>query len=105
VNIEHDFRAYFGACALFGAGATFHFEGGKFGRLPNDVEARCAAAALEGLNAFPPDAPFGAYRRVNDNTLRTYAVGQYAVRIRPTTLNFPEPGWTAIDADGILWRR
>jgi hypothetical protein len=103
-HIEQDFRAYFGACALFGGGATFHAESLKFGALPNELERRCAAASLEGLNAFPPDAPFGAYRRINDNTSRTYAVGNHAVRVRPTTLNFPEPGWTAIDADGILWR-
>lgn len=100
-----DYRAHFGACSLFGAGATFHYEGGKFGRVPTADEARCAAAALAGLNAFPADAPLGAYSKRDDQTLRTYVIGTGMVRVRPRTLTAPEPGWTAIDTDGILWRR
>ena len=104
---ERDYRAYFGTCALLGAGATFHYEGGKFGRVPTADEARCAAAALAGLNAFPPDAPINPYRRIDEHegSLRTYVVGNSLVRVRPTTLTAPEPGWTALDPDGILWRR
>jgi len=105
-NVQ-DYRAYFGTCALLGAGATFHYEGGKFGRLPTADEARCASAALEGLNAFPADAPKGGYRRIDEQggSLRTYAVGNSMVRVRPLTTAAPESGWTAIDSDGILWRR
>lgn len=105
-NVQ-DFRAYFGACALLGAGATFHCESGKLcGRL-TAAELACADAAMEGLRPFPADAPLGPYRRIDEQggTLRTYAVGNYMVRIRPTMPQAPEPGWTAIDADGILWRR
>lgn len=100
-----DFRAYFAACALMGAGATFHSETGKFGLPPTPAEATSAAAALDGLNAFPADAPLGPYRRPVESSLRTYAVGPYMVRVRPTTKDAPEAGWTAIDADGVLWRR
>lgn len=102
-----DFRAYFGGCSILGAGATFHCESFKHGRVPTAAEARCMAAALEGLTAFPDDAPMGPYRRIDEQgaTSRTYVVGNYAVRIRPMTLTFPEPGWTAIDTDGVLWRR
>ena len=102
-----DWRAYFGACSLLGAGATFHSETGKFARVPTDQERQLAAAALEGLTAFPADAPKAPYRRIDEQgrTLRTYAVGNSMVRIRPTTHDAPEPGWVPIDGDGILWRR
>lgn len=100
-----DYRAYFGACSLMGAGATFHSETGKHALPPTAEEARIAAVALAALNAFPADAPLGAYRRPVENTLRTYQVGNYMVRIRPTTKDAPEPGWTALDAEGILWKR
>jgi hypothetical protein len=106
--VATDYRAYFGVCALLGAGGTFHFTGGKFGQLPTADEARCAAAALEGLDAFPASEPnAGGYRRIDEQggSLRTYVVGNSMVRVRPTTKTAPEPGWTAIDADGILWRR
>jgi hypothetical protein len=103
--VAGDFRAYFAACALMGAGATFHSETGKHARLPTTDEARMAAVALEALNTFPADAPLSAYRRPVENTLRTYVIGSYMVRIRPTTKDAPEPGWTALDSEGILWRR
>lgn len=78
-----DFLAYFGACALLGAGATIHTDTGKFGLPPTEAERPCIAAALEGLTAFPADAPNGPYSRPGDATLRTYTVGPYTVRIRP----------------------
>lgn len=83
---EQDFRAYFGACALLGAGGTYHYDGGKFGRRPTADEARIAAIVLEALNHFPAEAPKGAYSRPDEGTatLRTYRVGPYTVRIRPT---------------------
>jgi hypothetical protein len=102
---EGDFRAYFAACALMGAGATFHSETGKHALPPTPEEARIAAVALAALNAFPADAPLGAYRRPVENSLRTYQIGNYMVRVRPTTKDAPEPGWTALDSEGILWRR
>jgi hypothetical protein len=105
-NRVQDWRAYFAACALLGGGATFHSESGKFARLPTDDERPLIAAALEGLTAFPADAPLGSYRRPVEHSLRTYVVGeQWMVRIRPETPEAPEPGWSALDADGILWRR
>ena len=100
-----DFRAYFGACALLGGGATFHSESGKTAALPTGQEAPCIAAALEGLTAFPADAPLGPYRRPTEASLRTYVVGNYMVRVRPTTMNAPEAGWKPLDVDGILWTR
>jgi hypothetical protein len=105
--VASDFKAYFGGSALLGGGATFHYESGKYGRLPTRQESECAYASLRGLNAFPPDAPTGAYRRIDEqgNTSRTYQVGDSMVRIRPKTLQSPEPGWTDLDGDGILWRR
>ena len=105
--VATDYRAYFGVAALLGGGATFHFTGGKFAQLPTPDEARCAVAALEGLTAFPDDAPNGPYRRIDEQgkSLRTYVVGSSMVRVRPTTLTAPEPGWTALDSDGILWKK
>lgn len=96
-------RAYFGVCSLLGAGATFHFENGKYGLPPDAMDRRLAAAALEGLNAFPEAAPLGPYSRPEDSSLRTYVVGNYMVRVRPTSLEGVVPG-TMLDADGILWK-
>ena len=100
-----DWRAYFGGCALLGAGATFHSETGKWGQPPTAEEATLAAAALEGLNAFPADAPLGNYSRPSDSSLRTYVVGNYSVRIRPTTDKHPVSGFTRIGSSNILWKR
>lgn len=85
--VATDFEAYFGTSAILGAGATFHFESGKYGNPPTPQEAACALASLRGLDYFPPDAPFGPYSRIDENgqTLRTYQVGPYIVRIRPTS--------------------
>lgn len=105
--IATDFRAYFGGCAILGAGATFHYEGGKFGRVPTEPERRCMDDALFGLRAFDPAAPLGGYRRIDEHgdTSRTYVVGSWSVRIRPLTPHHPEPGWHALDDSGILWSR
>jgi hypothetical protein len=102
---ERDYLTYFGTCSILGAGATFHYENGKYGRPPDANEARCAKAALQGLDMFPADAPLGPYRRPVENSLRTYVVGNYMVRVRPTTLSAPESGWRALDTAGILWTR
>jgi hypothetical protein len=102
-QVVKDYRAYFGIAAMMGGGGTFHFDNGKYGLLPTANDLRCAAAALEGLNAFPEDAPFGAYSRPEDSTLRTYIIGNYMVRVRPTSLEGVVPG-TMLDKDGILWK-
>jgi hypothetical protein len=98
-----DWRAYFGAASLLGAGATFHSESGKWALPPTPEEMQLALAALDGLNAFPADAPNGPYSRPDDASLRTYIVGALMVRIRPT--GAAPSGWKPIDGDGILWRR
>jgi hypothetical protein len=100
-----DWKAYFGSGGFFGGGATFHAQTAKFALPPTAEEAQLAGCALVGLNAFPEDASLGAYSRVPDNTLRTYIVGSNMVRMRPTTLQSPQPGWVMIDSAGILWRR
>lgn len=107
--IPTEWRAYFGACALLGGGACFHAETGKHARVPTDAERRVAAEALVGLLAFPADAPLGPYRRIVEpgqpEHARTYVVGDCAVRCQQIGVEFPEPGWTPLDADGILWTR
>lgn len=100
-----DYRAYFAACSLFGAGATFHSQSGKYGLPPTPEETVCMNEALTGLHIFSPNAPGGSYRRIDDNTLRTYVIGNYMVRIRPKTLIAPESGWNSLDDSGILWSR
>lgn len=82
---ENDFLAYFATSSLLGAGATFHYDGGKFNLLPTGDEARCMQASLAGLMAFPADAPLGPYSRIDEQgaSLRTYKVGPYVVRVRP----------------------
>lgn len=102
-----DWLAYFASCSLMGAGATAHSETGKYGLPPTPDEAVLAAAALQGLNAFPPDAPLGPYRRIDEsgNSLRTYAIGSFMVRVRPQTKDAPEAGWRSLDDRGILFTR
>lgn len=84
------FVALFAIYGLFGAGGTFHTLSGQFGQLPSDAELACAKAAVQGLDAFPADAPNqGGY--VHDTadeaatgSVRTYRSGPYGVRVRPT---------------------
>jgi hypothetical protein len=113
-TVATEWRAYFGACALLGAGACFHSESGKHATRLTADEKRLAAVALEALNAFPADAPKGPYRRIVEpgnepggptEFARTYVVGSYAVRCQQVGTTFPEPGWVPLDGDGILWRR
>jgi hypothetical protein len=98
-----DARAYFGAASLMASGGTWHCETCKYGDLPTPQERELAAAALEGLNAFPADAPLGPYSRPVESSLRTYAIGPYMVRVRPTTPSVA--GWTRIGESSVLWRR
>jgi hypothetical protein len=102
-------RAYFGGASLFGAGATWHSESGKYGNLPTPAERVLAAVALDAMNAFPADAPYGAYRRIVEDgqseSARTYVIGPFMVRCQQSGVSAPEPGWTSLDALGVLWRR
>jgi hypothetical protein len=101
-----DWKAYFGSGAAFAAGVTFHSKTGKFAQLPTDQERQLAAAGLVGLNAYPSDAPANFdYQRIDDATLRTYRMGNVLTRIRPTTPNPPQSGWTSLDTDHILYTR
>lgn len=102
-----DYKAYGGVASIMGAGATFHYYGGEFGRLPDDNELRCAQGLAAGLNAFPADAPTGAYRRIDEGagTLRTYIISNHMVRVRPTTGSAPEGGWNDLDGSGMFWSR
>lgn len=102
---EADFRAYYGTCALLGAGGTLHTETGKFGLPPTAEEARIAAVVLEALNAFPADAPTGPYSRPVEKSLRTYAVGPWMTRVRPESPIYQGGGWTALEPSGVLWRK
>lgn len=81
-----DYEAYAGGCAIMGSGAFFHYDGSKYGTMPNDDDRRCAERFFHGLNYFPHDAPLaGPYERIDEHgeTLRTYKVGPYVVRVRP----------------------
>lgn len=100
-----DWRAYFGTSAILGAGATFHSQTGKEGKLPTPSETVLLKAALEGLDAFPAMTPLGNYSRPSDHSLRTYVVGNAMVRIRPTTSTPPINGFMKVGASNILWRR
>ncbi len=84
-----DFLAYGATCGLLGAGAVFHYEGGKTGQIPSGDEIACCSDFFEGLRAFPADmmGP-GSYQRIDEHgaTLRTYRKGPYEVRIRPTSV-------------------
>jgi hypothetical protein len=102
-----DWTAYFGGAGIFAAGATFHSETGLDGLPPTADERALAVAALNGLVAFPADAPNAqsTYRRIDGDGLRTYVIGDSMVRIRPNRPQSPEAGWTAIDGAGVLWRR
>jgi len=88
--IDHveDCTTFTASVGLLGAGAIFHYEGGKWGRMPDADESACADAWFRGLRAFPEDAWFaGPYERIDEHgeTLRTYKRGPYVVRIRPVS--------------------
>ena len=104
-----DWRAYFGGCAIMGGGGTFHSETGKLAKVPDLTDLACAGAALEGLMAFPAGVPGGPYRRIVENgqppDARTYVVGDCMVRSQQNGTAAPEPGWTSLDPDGVLFSR
>lgn len=105
-------RSHIAASLLFGSGITIHTETGKFCRLPTDDERQQWALAVEVLGLIAPDAALGAYRRIpaehepgQTAEGRTYVVGNYMVRCQQKNTGAPEPGWTALDNDGVLFRR
>ncbi len=107
---EAEWRAYFGACALFGAGATFHSETGKYGQLPTNEERKVAKYALDALNAFPADAANGSYKRIDEANApeegRTYVIGgKYMVRCHQRGTEAPLSGWKPLDNLGVLWKK
>lgn len=104
------YRMLGGCYALFGAGGTFHYEGGKQAVEPNADEQQCGDEFFRGLTAFPANAPLGPYTGTipefpRVDVSRTYPVGNYMVRCYPVVGTPPPEGWTAIDAEGILCRR
>jgi hypothetical protein len=111
-TILSEWRAYFGTCSILGAGATVHLETGKYAQPPTADERPCIAAALEGLDAFPCDAPNGPYQRIVEPNQpdygRTYVVGNCMTRCQQPGTQPPAEagsGWTALDPDGVLFRR
>ncbi len=108
-----DWKGYFGSGAFFGAGVVFHTMTGKASQLPTAAEQRMAAAALQAMQAFPADATLGAYSRIDGDGLRTYKKtkdGDYGgkdcmTRIRPAHPTAPEPGWTSLESDHVLYTR
>jgi len=104
-------RSHIAASLLFGSGFTLHSETGKFGQLPTADEQHLWTIALDVLGQIAPDAALGAYRRIVEGPGaqtpegRTYVVGNYMVRCQQNGTTCPEAGWTALDSDGVLWRR
>jgi hypothetical protein len=100
--LAQDFYTYALVASLMGAGAYMHTETGKQALLPTPEERPCIDAFYDGLAVFPPDAPLGAYDRIDEHggTLRTYTVGPWMVRVRPRDPQ-PPAGWTTLDEWGI----
>ena len=108
--------AYAASCGLMGAGATYHCESAKFSRLLTADEIRCKDAFLRGLNVFPLDAPLAlsSYDRIvepgneeggDNQSGRTYVVGNYSIRIHQKGTSHPESGWRNLDELGIAFSR
>lgn len=108
---DADAEAYFGGAGMMCGGATFHCETCKYAKVPTAAEAKAAAAALRGLDAFPADAPLAAasYRRIVETGQphdgRTYVIGRFMVRSQQRGTTAPEAGWIPIGSSGVLWRR
>ena len=86
----HAYDAAIGA-ALLCAGSCFHSQGGKFSRLFDDVERKCATAWVAGAKSVPLEFQRGSYRHREEfesaNIIRAYSrtLGdgrEYIIRIR-----------------------
>lgn len=106
--------AYAASCVLFGAGATYHCNAGKFCSSLDSNELECKDAFLRGLNAFGGPIDGITYNRIVESGneqggptqfARTFTNGNYAIRIKQATKEFPESGWKALDEYGICWVR
>lgn len=106
-NTELDYYTYGSLCGAMGAGGIFHFENGKLCSIPTNFELQCYSAFNEGLNVFPTDTALGNYNRIDEHgdTLRTYTVGDVAVRVRPIEGIEPFEGYNHLDDYGVCWIR
>jgi len=99
-----DFYTYGAGVGLFSAGGCFHSQSGKLAGLPTKDELDCYHAFMDGMELFPPDALLDSYNRPVENSLRTYTVGRFMIRVRPTSDNpFPEVYDVPLDTFGICF--
>lgn len=99
-----DFYTYGAGCALFTGGATFHCESGKLCTIPTQDELQCAEYFFKGLEMFPEDAPNDfCYNRPEDHSLRTYTMGNNAIRVRPNGPFVMEEVSTPLDEFNICY--
>lgn len=114
-NVPHDFFDDAAVCALMGAGGTFHFTDGIFGRVPGPIQQQCAEAYVAGSRAIPLDAALGTYTRggLGDSplehddakALRTFARlsgnKATAIVVRPKDTNrVARNGWRIVSTSG-----
>lgn len=78
-----DFYTFGAGLKLFGCGGCFHSQSGKLGQLPTIFELECYNAFMNGIELFPADSVLGIYNRPVENSLRTYTVGRFMLRIHP----------------------
>lgn len=99
-----DFYTYGAGLGLFSAGGCFHCQSGKLAILPTKDELDCYHAFMTGMELFPVDAVLGLYNRPVENSLRTYTVGRFMIRVRPTSDNpFSEVYDNPLDTFGICF--
>lgn len=107
-NVPNDFYDDAAVCALMGAGGTFHFTDGIFGRLPGPVQQQCAEAYVAGSRAIRLDAADGSYTRggLGDSplehddakALRTF--GRIQGNKATCVAVRPQAGWQAVARNG-----
>jgi hypothetical protein len=108
-----DYYTYAALAALMGSGATFHFESGKFGEVPNSYELECAKMFFAGINLYPLDAQLGPYSHRQDlekivnneptACLRVFQKGNYAIIVRNKSVDIPS-NWIPIDSYNVGFR-
>jgi hypothetical protein len=104
-NTVLDYYTYGALAGAMGSGGIFHFQNGKLCNTPTSFELSCYKAFTDGLNIFPLDLPLANYDRIDEkeNTLRTYTMGNTAIRVRPVREIAPLAGYKSIDKFGICW--